>query len=215
MLPIDPLLQKCDPKQSLVENDIRYECTRGVWEEETRDVPPKEWDTTEHNLDYDSCMFTGGCFNTLPMPQRPDPNIKVHHMECEDKTRFLLHSEDGKAHCLRLVPDASQSDDKEGGSFHHCSIASSEGNQDGYQTMAESYKCDEGTIRMTGTWGADIQDGYLYEMEMGRFKSDPNGNPRPVDAFDKSFWNWCPKAGGEAFHVQTMCGMKKKESPKP
>lgn len=53
------------------------------------DVAPKEWDSQEY--------AKGEPVDAIGV-------FTVHHAVCEDKTRFLLTSEDGKKHCLRLVP---------------------------------------------------------------------------------------------------------------
>ena len=51
------------------------------------DAPPKEWDTTE--LAYG--------INIAP----PQPSMyQQHHVECADKSRVKLQSEDGKWHCF-------------------------------------------------------------------------------------------------------------------
>jgi len=72
-----------------------------VSESEIRDIAPKEWDTDEHNP-LGNCLHNGQCFSSMPMPPDPPETIIVHHVECEDKTRFKLQSEDGRIHCLRL-----------------------------------------------------------------------------------------------------------------
>jgi len=79
----------------------QYQCIGpGGWVDCTIDVPPKEWDTKEHNGAHDCWM---GCASTLPMPPEPPETITIHHMECTDKSRFKLMSEDGVWHCLALT----------------------------------------------------------------------------------------------------------------
>jgi len=58
------------------------------------DVPPKEWDGPE--LDW-------GCQPSEESTVCMDTRIARHHRACEDKSRFLLMSEDGKWHCLALT----------------------------------------------------------------------------------------------------------------
>jgi hypothetical protein len=59
-----------------------------VLEDGAFDVPPREWD--------DTVPITGGVNNLLPFYTR-------HVVECSDKSRFKMMSEDGKWHCLKLV----------------------------------------------------------------------------------------------------------------
>jgi len=60
----------------------------GVWYQEPKpfDVPPKQWDDP-YRVEINS----------------DPPSTTEHHIACEDKSRFLLQSEDGKWHCLALV----------------------------------------------------------------------------------------------------------------
>jgi hypothetical protein len=55
------------------------------------DQAPKEWDTTEDSYGI----------NTSPPPPK---TFQLHHVECTNKSRFKMQSEDGKWHCLKLTP---------------------------------------------------------------------------------------------------------------
>jgi hypothetical protein len=60
------------------------------------DMPPKEWDGPGQHWETQCDETSHNCMYIGPAPD--------HHIACEDKSRFLLPSEDGKWHCLKLVP---------------------------------------------------------------------------------------------------------------
>lgn len=64
------------------------------------DLAPKESDGPETT--YKSYKDAWDCgYSKTPSACEKVP---VHHVACEDKSRFLLQSEDGKWHCLKLTP---------------------------------------------------------------------------------------------------------------
>ena len=61
----------------------------------TPDIAPKEWDGPEQV--WAPCKTGVICSG--------DTVMLLHHIACEDKSRFLLQSEDNKWHCLKFWPD--------------------------------------------------------------------------------------------------------------
>lgn len=69
----------------------------------------KDYDETEHNMfktygekpfDVPPVMVRSQTYTLEDLGRGDIPGRET----CADKTRFLLHSEDGKGHCLRLLP---------------------------------------------------------------------------------------------------------------
>jgi hypothetical protein len=65
------------------------------------DVPPVEWDGPDTLGSRYEKEWKEPCRDRVGETQ-PPCKTKIHHRVCADKSRFLLMSEDGKWHCLRL-----------------------------------------------------------------------------------------------------------------
>jgi hypothetical protein len=64
------------------------------------DVVPTEWDGPDTTYKSELAAFDCG-YNKTPSACEKVP---VHHIGCASKSRFLLQSEDGRWHCLKLMP---------------------------------------------------------------------------------------------------------------
>ncbi len=84
--------------------------------------------------------------------------------------------------------------------FHNCSRVTETGNFPHLFDMSEIYKCDEGSVTISGKLTKTIENGYVYDKELGRPLQ-----PYPVTKSDYLYYKWCPT---NLHNVKIMCGDK-------
>lgn len=52
--------------------------------------------------------------------------------------------------------------------LHNCSLLGQSDGVGGYNKFSESYKCDEGSMKLQGEWASVMADGYVYSSQMGK-----------------------------------------------
>ncbi len=88
--------------------------------------------------------------------------------------------------------------------FHNCSWVGESGNSPHLFDMSKIYKCDEGTVEIAGRIRKVIENGYLYETEMGEpSESNP---PRRATPSDYREYKWCSSPGPTDPNQKEMCG---------
>jgi hypothetical protein len=90
--------------------------------------------------------------------------------------------------------------------FHNCSMVGESSNTPHLFDISKIYKCDEGAVEIAGRREMTIENGYVYETEMG----EPNSMVLPHLAIRADYrdYKWCSKPGPTDPNQKVMCGDK-------
>lgn len=107
--------------------------------------------------------------------------------------------------------------------YTNCVSAGSSGNPDGYLTTYEDYRCAEGTVRLKGRWGLEIQNGWQYRLELGRLAGSEYVGDLTKEQQMPAFQIWEPTAHGyrltgwnEAYDKQERLKLQERsKNPRP
>ncbi len=90
--------------------------------------------------------------------------------------------------------------------YHHCSYIGGKGNDPHLFDTSDIYKCDEGSVEISGTRDETIENGYVYTTELG----NPDGfeEPHRVTPSDLSDNKWCHAPGPSDPNRMVRCGNK-------
>lgn len=91
--------------------------------------------------------------------------------------------------------------------FHHCTWFpfAGAGNSPHLYDTSKVYKCDEGTVEISGQWNETIEHGYVYTTDLGepgRF------GPHKVSESDYEWAEWCPAPTESDPSRKVRCGSK-------